>query len=308
MAPEPNAIVHVHDPHAIKQGRYFYVFSTGPGIMIRRSSDLVNWTYIGSAFPKGIPDWAKADVPGASPDFIWAPDIMKVDGRFFLYYAISTFGKNRSVIGLATNKTLDPASKDYHWVDEGKVAESFTTSDFNAIDPAAVRIDSKRLALAYGSYWSGLKMVEVDPHTGKPLADAKPLSIAQREFPDALEAPAIEKIGKYYYLFVSWDACCRGVNSTYNIRVGRSLKWDGPYVDKDGKPLTEGGGTLVLGTEGRVIGPGHCSVLTDGSKRYLVYHFYDGDNNGVPTLQVRPLTIGTDGWPALGPVPAPMVP
>jgi arabinan endo-1,5-alpha-L-arabinosidase len=298
---ERNAIVNVHDPHAFKEGRYFYVFSTGPGVMIRRSKDLVNWKYVGSVFPDGVPGWARKDVPGASADFIWAPDIALLNGRYYLYYAVSTFGKNRSVIGLATNKTLDPGSSDYRWIDEGKVTESLTTSDYNAIDPALVRIDGKRVALAFGSYWSGVKMMELDPRSGKPLPGAKLLSIAQRPFPDALEAPAIEKIREYYYLFVSWDACCRGVESTYNIRVGRSLKWDGPYADKDGKPLTEGGGTLLLGTEGRVIGPGHCSVLTDGSKRYLVFHFYDGDHNGVPTLQIRPMIIGADGWPALKP-------
>lgn len=303
--PEFNAIIHVHDPNAIKSGSYYYVFSTGPGVMIRRSKDMVHWTYVGSALPAGPPLWAKQDVPGARADSIWAPSISKVNGQYRLYYAVSTFGRNRSVIGLASNKTLDPDSKDYKWVDQGKVVESQTTDNYNAIDPAFFSIDDKHAVLAFGSYWSGLKAIELNPKTGKPLEGAKMVAIAQRPFPGAIEAPEIVKIGRYHYLLVSFDTCCQGVNSTYNIRVGRSAQWDGPYVDRDGVPLMQGGGTLLLGTADREIGPGHCSMLVDGSKRWLVYHFYDRDNNGIPTLQLRPLTIGKDGWPVLG---APLIP
>ncbi|HEY3412560.1 MAG TPA: arabinan endo-1,5-alpha-L-arabinosidase [Armatimonadota bacterium] len=303
--PEFNAIINVHDPNAIKAGKYYYVFSTGPEVMIRRSKDLVHWTYVGSAFPGGTPGWALKEIPGARSDSIWAPSISKVNGQYRLYYAVSRFGRNRSVIGLATNKTLDPDSKDYRWVDQGKVVESQTTDDFNAIDPAFCSLDDKRGVLSFGSYWSGIKAVQISVKTGKPPAGAKTLPIAQRPFPDALEGPEIVHIGAHYYLFVSFDTCCQGINSTYNIRVGRSTRWDGPYVDKDGVSLMQGGGTLLLATADREIGPGHCSVLADGSKRWLVYHFYDRDNNGIPTLQLRPLSIGKNGWPVLG---SPLIP
>jgi arabinan endo-1,5-alpha-L-arabinosidase len=94
--------------------------------------------------------------------------------------------------------------------------------------------------------------------------------------------------------------CCRGVRSTYNVRVGRSSKVTGPYLDRSGKPMTEGGGTLILEGAGRVRGPGHNSILTEGARQYIVHHFYDADDNGRSKLQIRPLTWSRDGWPVVG--------
>jgi arabinan endo-1,5-alpha-L-arabinosidase len=154
------------------------------------------------------------------------------------------------------------------------------------------------MVLFFGSFWSGIKAVEIDARTGKPGPDVKVQPIAQRpEPPDALEAPFVIHRGKDFYLFVSFDACCQGTKSTYNIRVGRSSKIEGPYVDKEGKPLLQGGGTPVLATQGNQVGPGHCAVLREGNRYLLAYHFYDGDANGIPTLQVRPLAWTKDGWP-----------
>lgn len=296
--PTPNAIQHVHDPCIIKQGRDFYVFSTGNGIPIRRSRDLVHWEFIGQLFAENVPAWAKEKIPNAT--MIWAPDIAYFGGRYHLYYSVSSFGSNRSFIGLATNKTLDPKSNDYAWKDEGVVFESKPGDNFNAIDSNVLLLDGKRLAFAFGSFWSGIKLVMADANTGKPLPDAPVQSLAQRASPDAIEAPFLIKQGEYFYLFVSFDFCCRGVRSTYNIRVGRARQIDGPYVDKEGKLLTEGGGTPLLATEGRFIGQGHCAVLKDGKKHWLVHHFYDGENNGIPTLQVRPLMWDKQGWPVAG--------
>jgi len=213
---------------------------------------------------------------------------------------VSRFGSNRSIIGAATNKTLDAASKDYRWVDEGKVTESVRQDNFNAIDPNVLPIDSKRLALTYGSFWSGIKLLYLDAKTGKPEPGAQPIALARRPAPDAIEAPFLIRRGRYYYLFVSFDFCCRGVNSTYNIRVGRAESAAGPYTDAAGKSLLEEGGTQLLATEGTRIGPGHCAVLKDGGHDYLVYHFYDGKHNGVPTLQISPMTWSKEGWPIVG--------
>ncbi len=299
-APPENAIVHVHDPEGVKEGRYYYVFSTGPGVMIRRSRDLKHWTYVGRVF-EGTPEWAMKAVPGADKEFIWAPGLARFNGLWHLYYSVSTFGGNRSVIGLATSKTLDPDSKDYGWTDRGLVVESQKGGDHNAIDAAVVLAGRDKASLTYGSWWSGIKMVDLDVKTGKPAPGAALKSLEERPNWAGTEAPFITKMGDYYYLLTSWDSCCRGVNSTYNIRMGRSKDYAGPYVGRDGTPLMKGGATPLLGTEGRWIGPGHCSVLTDGSRRYLVFHAYDRDNNGVPTLRIRPLTLDKEGWPVLGP-------
>lgn len=299
QAQEPfNAVIHVHDPVMIKQGDTWYLFSTGPGVQIRKSRDLVHWEFGGSVFEEPIPPSAKERFPRGSST--WAPDITFFNGRYHLYYAVSRFGTNESEIGLATNATLDQASKDYKWVDKGPVIETRRGDDYNAIDGNLVFLGEHRVAMVLGSFWSGIKLVELDWQTGKQKAGATMVPIASRPGSTAVEGPYILKHGRYFYLFVSFDLCCRGVNSTYNIRVGRSAKAEGPYLDKDGKPMLEGGGTLLLGTEGSWIGPGHCSVYTEPRRCLLVYHFYDGNANGVPTLQIRPMSFGQDGWPALG--------
>jgi arabinan endo-1,5-alpha-L-arabinosidase len=294
----PNALQGVHDPCIAKAKGYYYLYSTGAGIPIRRSSDLIHWQMLGRVFSADEPDWARQEIPGSRG--IWAPDISYFAGRFHLYYAVSRFGTNQSVIGLATNTTLDPADKNYRWVDEGMVLETHRSDDYNAIDPNIVLTGRDRAALDFGSFWSGIKLIMLDVKTGRPAPDAKIVSLAQRPPPDAIEAPFLIRHRDRYYLFVSFDLCCRGTDSTYNIRVGRAKDVAGPYVDRDGKTLLSGGGTLVLGSQGDVIGPGHCAVLQTDKGDYLIHHFYDGAKHGMPTLQVRPLTWTADGWPVAG--------
>ena len=298
-----NAIKHVHDPCIIKQGEYYYVFSTGPGVMIRRSKDLVNWEFVGRVFEEDVPKWAKEDILGCKS--LWAPDIAYFNRKYYLYYSVSTFGKNRSLIGLATNKTLDKNSKDYVWKDEGKVFESFPENNYNAIDSHILRISKDRMVMSFGSFWSGVKMVEADPKTGKAIPNSEVISLSRRPSPCAVEAPFIIMRGGYFYLFVSFDLCCRGIKSTYNIRVGRSKTIEGPYLDYEGKSLLEDGGTIVSQTEGDIIGTGHCSILKNKNQYLLVNHYYDAKDNGVPTLQIRSLKWDKNGWLTVEPLQKP---
>ncbi|MDF2440826.1 MAG: arabinan endo,5-alpha-L-arabinosidase, partial [Abditibacteriota bacterium] len=299
-APVETIVRRVHDPVIIKHNKLFYLFATGPGVPIWRSPDLKHWSRIGRVFKEDVPEWAQQEIVGSRG--LWAPDIAFWNGRYHLYYSVSTFGKNRSLIGLATNPTLDPDAPDYRWSDEGKVVESFPRSDYNAIDANFVEIAPDRIAMSFGSFWSGLKFVALESHTAKPASDARLLSIAQRPDSPAIEAPYIVRHGDYFYLFVSFDKCCAGVQSTYNVRVGRSRQAGGPYFDREGRSLLEGGGTMLLESqpEKKLFGPGHCSVLRDGPRDYLVHHFYDGSAEGVPTLQVRPLSWSAEGWPVVG--------
>ncbi|MBV9851557.1 MAG: arabinan endo-1,5-alpha-L-arabinosidase [Armatimonadetes bacterium] len=292
------SVRHVHDPCMAKADGHYYVYSTGAGIPIRRSPDLIHWERIGRVFTEDVPAWAREVVPGSRG--IWAPDIAFFRGRFHLYYAVSTFGSNRSVIGLATNTTLDPSCAEYDWVDEGEVLRSDHDDGYNAIDPNLVFVSHDQVALAFGSFWSGIKMIRLDHRTGKPEPGAVLVSLARHPPSTAIEAPFLMRRGPYFYLFVSWDFCCRGAGSTYNIRVGRARQAAGPYRDREGKPMLDGGGTLVLGTEGDMIGPGGCSVYQGAADDLLVHHFYDGGQNGVPTLQIRPLIWTPDGWPVAG--------
>ncbi|MDX1931654.1 MAG: arabinan endo-1,5-alpha-L-arabinosidase [Capsulimonadales bacterium] len=287
----------VHDPCIIREKNLYYVYSTGHGIPIRRSRDLKTWENLGRVFVEDIPEWTKTEIPGSV--FPWAPDIAYLNGLYHLYYSVSTFGKNRSAIGLATNKTLDPASKDYAWKDQGKVFESFPSDNYNAIDSNVLALKN-RLVFLFGSFWSGIKMVEADRKTGRPIAGAPVVSLARRPSPGAVEAPFLIEYRDWFYLFVSFDFCCRGARSTYNLRVGRSKDVAGPYLDREGVSMLDGGGTVVLQGAGRMAGPGHCAVLTVVKQTFLAHHYYDVEENGVPKLQVRRLNWDREGWPSVG--------
>jgi arabinan endo-1,5-alpha-L-arabinosidase len=287
-------VVWVHDPAVIKQGAFYYMFSTFGGIRVRKSTDLIRWVSDGEVLP-GVPAWAKERVPEAKE--LWAPDVSFFDGKYHLYFATGTFGTNRSCIGLATNKTLDRDSTQFRWVDEGFVIGSVPDDDYNAIDPNLVMDQNGNPWLSFGSFWSGIKIVPLDRGSGKP--DGQATLIAGRHG-GAIEAPFIVRRGRYYYLFVSFDSCCKGVESDYKIMVGRSQKVGGPYVDYNGQKLLDGGGTLVLAGYGQIHGPGHNAVLRDGNHEYVIHHFYDGQNAGLCTLQIRPLIWAKDAWPLAG--------
>lgn len=288
----------VHDPAIVKEGNSFYLFCTGPGIPIRTSTDLFNWRRSGIVFSEQ-PKWRGEEFRGRS---MWAPDISYFDGSFHLYYAISQFGRNRSVIALATNKTLDRESADYQWEDRGQVIETQTSDDWNAIDPNIVLDEQQTPWLVMGSFWSGIKLRRIDARTGLLSdADTKLYALASRpQRPHAVEAPFMIRHDGMYYLFVSFDRCCAGASSTYKIMVGRSKAVTGPFVDRENRPMMDGGATLVLESQGSVRGPGHCAVLTGGGRDWLIHHFYDADNNGRSALQIRPITWDARGWPVAG--------
>ena len=303
----------VHDPAVIRQADTFYVFSTGgrrrgPGIIpIRCSNDLYNWNLCGQVFDK-LPEWVSKEIPGARG--AWAPDISFYNGKYHLYYSVSRFGKNDSVIGLATNKTLDPNDADYKWVDRGLVVRSYEGRDnFNAIDANLVIKDKRNIWLCWGSFWGGIKMRRVDPETGKLSGrDTTLYSLASRprtdsdQTQDAIEAPFIIQHDGYWYLFVSFDLCCRGAKSTYKVMVGRSRRITGPYVDKGDKPMTEGGGTLVIeAASPNWRGPGHPAVLQESGEDFLLFHAYNGQT-GRSELKISTMEWG-DGWPRAGELP-----
>ncbi|HSE26111.1 MAG TPA: arabinan endo-1,5-alpha-L-arabinosidase [Pyrinomonadaceae bacterium] len=289
----------VHDPSIIRQGSTYYVFGTNRFnqklLPIFCSTDLKAWQFCGNVFDD-VPDWAKAEIPGARG--LWAPDISYNSGEYRLYYAVSTFGSNQSVIGLITNKTLDNKNPGYKWVDRGRIIGSTRVDDYNAIDPNCVKDEDGNTWLAFGSFWGGIKMRRLDSKTGKLLeTDTKLYSLASRRplDPPAIEGPAIIRHAAHYYLFVAFDFCCRGKNSTYKIYVGRADKITGPYLDRDGKPLMDGGGTLLVEGSENWRGPGGQSLLHEDSGDLLAFHSYSSVT-GKATLMVSRITW-KQGWP-----------
>jgi arabinan endo-1,5-alpha-L-arabinosidase len=294
--PRTDRRLRVHDPSTVVMdaGRV-WSFATGHGVALLKRGNTGEWAAAGTVFKHNeYPVWHKEMVPENS-GHLWAPDVIRVGNRWLVYYSVSSFGKNTSAIGLVSGKTLDPESKDYGWKDEGMVIRSVRTDRFNAIDPALV-MDDGRLWMSFGSFWDGLMLVELDPETGKmKTPDAKPLQIANHA---EIEAPYICKQGDWYYLFVNWGKCCRGVDSTYEIRVGRGREITGPYTDKEGVGLNNGGGTPVLASEKEFIGPGHASIFAEKDRQWLVHHYYDGDDRGRSKLRMVPLKW-ENGWPVV---------
>ncbi len=309
--------ISVHDPVMAKHNGTYYIFCTGRGISVWSSKDMKEWKREQPVFQEP-PQWAVEAVAGFR-GHIWAPDISFFNGKYYLYYSVSAFGKNTSCIGLATNKTLDPANPEFKWIDHGKVIQSFPgETNWNAIDPNLIVAADGTPYLSFGSFWDGLKLVKLNSDATAPAEDINSIpTIASRKKSssdinppavddnpkdaggNAIEAPFIFKKGKYYYLFASIDYCCKGVNSTYKMIVGRSLTIPGPYIDKDGKSMASGGGTILLRGDEKCYGVGHNSTYTFEDIDYIVFHGYDAADEGRSKLIIRKLEWDNDGWPVV---------
>jgi arabinan endo-1,5-alpha-L-arabinosidase len=292
----------IHDPAMMSDGQRFYLFGTGGSLSIRSSANGLQWSNAGKVFAS-VPAWVTTTLNVSASGFeLWAPDISFFNCRYHVYYAGSVFGKNTSVIGLATSPALDSASPGYGWTDEGLLLQSKTSDNFNAIDPNVSFDDAGNPWLSFGSFWDGIKMRRLDPSTGMlSTTDTTVYSLASRKGTgDAIEAPSIVSHNGYYYLFVSFDTCCKGVDSTYRTMVGRGSKITGPYTDKAGTSMSKGAAEEMLATSGRYIGPGGGTAFKNGDSHYYAFHYYDGNDNGNSKLQIRPITWGSDDWPVFG--------
>lgn len=268
-----------HDPSMIRtpSGQYL-LYATGGGISNKTSTDRTAFSAGADAF-SSRPGWWRGY--SSAPE-AWAPDISYHAGRYLMYYSVSTFGSNTSAIGLAISSTGQPGS----WSDQGIVHTSSSSSDYNAIDPNLFVDDDGTWWLSFGSWWTGIKMIRIDPSTGKQLSShTTRYSLASRPTgTKAVEAPFIVKRNGFYYLFASYDTCCAGTASTYKVKVGRATAVTGPYRDRNGVAMTNNGGTPVLESHGSVIGPGGQSIMNDVDGDLIVYHYYDGNDNGTPKL------------------------
>ena len=308
--------ISVHDPVMARQGDTFYLFCTGWGIDVWSSRDMKSWKKEAAVFSTP-PQWAVKDIPYFK-GHIWAPDIFFSNNRYYLYYSVSAFGKNTSAIGVATNKTLDPSSPDFKWVDQGKVIQSVPgKTNWNAIDPNVIKDQTGRAWMVFGSFWDGIKLLKLDKdlvHSAKDIAGI-PTIASRKKDPaapnppsvdgnpadaggNAIEAPFLFKKGGYYYLFASIDYCCKGEKSTYKMIVGRSKSIRGPYVDHDQVPMAKGGGTLLLQGDKNWYGTGHNAVCHFNDTDYLIFHGYDARDKGHAKLRIEKLDW-IKGWPVV---------
>ncbi|SER28396.1 arabinan endo-1,5-alpha-L-arabinosidase [Gracilibacillus ureilyticus] len=303
----------VHDPAIIKDGEWYYVFSTDAqhggvfkaGIQIRKSKDLINWQWVGRAFAEGVPETAK-QWTGAKG--LWAPEIVKYEGVYYMYYAASQFGKTQSFIGVAKSDHIEGPYQDL-----GEVYKSEEGTDGpNAIDPNITFDRDGKPWMVYGSFFGGLYVAEVDPETGKFVKQGRGTLIAKRNHSvdRALEGPYIvyNPTFDYFYLFVSYDS----LFSNYNIRIARSKNIEGPYEDFRGNVMTDLEspqyeiGTKVLGGyrfmdgEGWVA-PGHNSILTDNGDYYVCHHVRAPKDKRWHYLHIRKIGWTSDGWPLVSP-------
>jgi arabinan endo-1,5-alpha-L-arabinosidase len=306
-------INNAHDPSIIKTEQGYYVFSTDvrvggtprPGIMVRKSDDLIHWKWVGYAL-NGIPEEAEK---WSGAQGLWAPDVSKSGDEYRLYYAASSFGSNRSFIGLAASKSIEGP-----WTDRGEVIKTDHGDPPNAIDPNVVTDTEGKPWLVYGSFFGGIYILPLDGATGKPKEPGFGTLIAARDSlteQGAVEAPFIIYQPKFkkYYLFVSYDS----LFSDYNVRVARSDSIDGPYVDSEGHEMTNTYtmpqsliGNKILGgykfsTGEGWVAPGHNSVLIDGDNYYMVHHARGETDKNWPYLHVRKMLWTDSGWPVVSP-------
>ncbi len=287
-----------HDPVMAYEDSTYHVFSTGVGIQHITSRDLRTWTVLPESLMTVIPAWTHDSVPGFR-NHVWAPDIVHWHGRWWLAYSCSTFGKNNSAIGLLSRRSLAFGT----WDDLGCIVTSRAGRDnWNAIDPCfVIDEDTDTPWLTWGSFWDGIQLCRLDS-TMHIATGERPRTIARRRNSgsNAIEAPFIMRHGPYYYLFVSWDYCCRGSNSSYRVAVGRSRSLTGPYLDRQGKDMADGGGTLLIeGDKQEFEAIGHCAAYHINGQDLYISHGYSTRLNGTAILVVRPISWTTDGWPEL---------
>lgn len=290
----------VHDPTLFEDDGTYYVFSTGiadaqdpGGVFAHRSQGSLAgpWESLGEI---ELPAWTLDYGVG----HLWAPHVVERDGVFHLYYSASSFGSNRSGIGHASTRT--PGDLD-SWVDSGPIFTSQPGDPYNAIDPMVYEGGSGDWHLAFGSFWTGLQVTDLEDMT-RPVGPVENIARHPEDPPNPIENSQVFQHGRYWYLTASWDFCCRGVDSTYRTVVGRSTSPTGPFVDRDGVPMVEGGGTVLLESRGDQVGTGALDVLEDRGLLYAVHHYYDASTGGTIRMQVREVEW-QDGWPVfpLGP-------
>ncbi|MFD1255789.1 arabinan endo-1,5-alpha-L-arabinosidase [Mucilaginibacter terrae] len=285
----------VHDPVMIKQKGTYYIFSTGKGVPIKTSKDKITWQNSGNVFASPL-TWFKQDIPNQD-GALWAPDIHYRNGQFHLYYSVSGWMNFNSSIGYATNATLDQSSPLYKWIDHGQIISYKNGGEkVNVIDPNIVVEKNGTVWMLYGSYQGGLRLVELDAKTGKLKSDKPELTTITTSLG---EGSYIIRGAGYYYIFASRGICCKGIQSNYQVVMGRSKNIRGPYLTKKGESWVNNKYTLFLEGNYAEPGRGHNGFFTEKDTTFIVYHAYTRSAGGTSMLNIKPVYVDADGWPTI---------
>lgn len=277
-----------HDPCLTKEpNSLWWAFMTGTGIGVKYSSNGLYWTQGTQVFPSEL-SWWRNYAPNMGSNDVWSPDCYYYNHKYWLYYCVSEFGTNNSAIGLVHCSSILTGD----WSDDGVVRYTNSSSSSNALDPNICRDASGNLWLVYGSWFDGIHLVKLSKSTMKPTGST--YRIAYKS--GGIEQPDILYYGGYYYLFVSLGICCNGVNSTYKIAYGRASSITGPYYDKSGTNMLNGGATIFDAGNSRWKGPGASDIYKHGSNYVIIRHAYDASDNGTPKMLINDLYF-SGGWP-----------
>lgn len=287
--------VGAHDPTFIRDDNGTYtLLLTNNMLRVQQSTDMLHYTNQNRVF-NSLPSWVGAE--GISATDVWAPQITYRNGKYWCYYTVSSFGSNNSAIGLAVTSTLDVNSPEYGWDEKGMVFRSARGNNYNAIDADVIEDKEGTLWMVFGSFWDGIKMIELDKTTGMQSSSNKTVYSLASRGGSGIEGPSVIEHNDEYFLFTAWDKCCDGTNSTYRSMVGKSASMTGTFRDRNGTSLLSGGGTQLLAGYGRYYGPGGGSAVKIDNRYYFIHHFYDANRNGAPGLQTREIVFDNENWP-----------
>ena len=294
-----------HDPSMVRFEDGYAFMSTNNNLQLWTSEDAYTWRDHKSTVSK-IPQWAYTYAP--TTEGIWAPDVYYMNGEYRVYYCVSVFGKRTSAIGYQSTKSIMPGTTGYGWTDHGHVFHTVASDKYNAIDADVVRDTEGNYWMAFGSFGLGIQLIKLDAKTGYQASDDKTVyNIARRTSKasgGAEEGPSLIEHGGKYFLFTAWDKCCQQgptiEQTTYKTAYGRADKVTGPYKDRAGYDMANGGGTILMERYGRYVGPGGGEAFQDLNRVRFVHHYYDLNGDKYNHIHIRDVVFTDDNWAEMG--------
>lgn len=294
-----------HDPTMVRFEDGYALMSTNNQLSLWTSEDAYKWNSHGKTM-NTFPQWIYTYAP--TMEDVWAPDIFYMNGEYRVYYCGSVFGKRTSAIGYTATKSIVPGSAEYGWVDHGHVFHTVATDKYNAIDADVVKTTNGKYYMAFGSFGLGIQLIKLDEVSGLQSSEDKTVyNIARRTSKasnGAEEGPSLIEHNGKYFLFTAWDVCCKQGNeieqTTYKTAMGRADNVTGPYYDRSGKDMANGGGTILLERYGRYVGPGGGEAFKDLNRIRFVHHYYDLNGDKYNHIHVRDIVFTDDNWAEMG--------